>query len=37
MNMHIFNEHFAKNFWLQTAVLVVLTAALIGVAARYVW
>ena len=25
MNMHIFNQHFAENFWLQTAVLVVLT------------
>jgi hypothetical protein len=37
MNLHIFNEHFAKNFWLQTAVLVGLTAVLIAVAARYVW
>jgi hypothetical protein len=35
--MYIFNEHFAENFWLQTAVLIVLTAVLIAAASKYVW
>jgi hypothetical protein len=37
MNVPIFNKHFGDNFWLQAAVMVVLTAMLIAVAARYVW
>jgi hypothetical protein len=37
MNVQIFNKPFAESFWLQTTVLVVLTAVLIAVAARYVW
>jgi hypothetical protein len=36
-NVQIFNKPFAESFWLQTAVLVALTAVLIAVAARYVW
>jgi hypothetical protein len=37
MNVQIFNKPFAESLWLQTAVLVVLTAVLIAVAAKYVW
>jgi hypothetical protein len=37
MNVQIFNKPFTESFWLQTAVLVGLTAVLIAVAARYVW
>jgi len=28
---------FANNFWLQTAVLVIVVAGLISIAAKYVW
>jgi hypothetical protein len=37
VDVQIFNKPFAESFWLQIAVLVVLTAVLISVAARYVW
>jgi hypothetical protein len=37
MNVQIFNKPFIESFWLQTAALVILTAVLITVAARYVW
>jgi hypothetical protein len=35
MNVQIFNKPFAESFWLQTAVLVVLTAVLMGYGRRY--
>ncbi len=37
MNVQIFNKPFAESFWLQTAVLVILTAVMIAIAARSVW
>jgi hypothetical protein len=37
MNVQIFNKPFIESFWLQTAALVILTAVLIAVAAKYVW